>query len=240
MLTLSHAIAVTDFNKYPYPCLGRFAFLELSISLSPKYPEILQRIKNGDKYLDIGCCVGQDIRKLASDGAPSENMYGSDLQQEFMDIGYDLFLDKSTLKSTFIAADILNPESGLKQLEGQIDIIHAASFFHLFDWDESVTAMKQAVRLLKAKPGSMLVGRQIGNAEAGARAGSRTNKQRYRHNQESFEKMWKQVGEETGTNWNVDARLSSEDLFKLGLAAGVKADFIPPDTRWLSFTVTRV
>lgn len=32
-----------------------------------QYPEVLERIKNGDQYLDIGCCVGQDIRKLVSD-----------------------------------------------------------------------------------------------------------------------------------------------------------------------------
>src|SRR5207253_3242808 len=102
-----------------------------------------RRVKDGQKLLDVGCCVGQDLRKLVYDGAPAENTFGSDREQSFMDIGYELFLDKSTSKITFIAADILNPDSDLKQLNGQIDIIHAASFLHLFDWDECVQACRQ-------------------------------------------------------------------------------------------------
>ena len=37
-------------------------FLELGVTESPQYSEVLQRIKDGDNYLDIGCCVGQFIR----------------------------------------------------------------------------------------------------------------------------------------------------------------------------------
>lgn len=30
------------------------------------YPEILQRVKDGQKLLDLGCCFGQDERRLVS------------------------------------------------------------------------------------------------------------------------------------------------------------------------------
>jgi hypothetical protein len=72
--------------QFPYPCLGHWGFLNLSIGTSNAYQEILDRVKNGEQYLDLGCCVGQDIRKLVSDGAPSENTYGSDLKASFWDI----------------------------------------------------------------------------------------------------------------------------------------------------------
>ncbi|KAF2269864.1 hypothetical protein CC78DRAFT_453044 [Lojkania enalia] len=227
------------FEVYPYPCLGAFSFLDLSISMSPCYSEILERVKSGDIYLDLGCCVGQDIRKLVYDGAPSENTYGSDLSKEFMDIGYELFLDKPTLKTTFIAADALNPDSDLKQLNGKIDIINTASFFHLFEWDDQVKVAKMVVNLLKPKPGGMLVGRQIGNVDPGHVPSSNSEKQRFRQNPESWAKLWKQVGDETGTSWEVHAKLDDEDLVKKAEQAGLKVNFIPPGSRWLGFTVRR-
>ncbi|KAF2452123.1 hypothetical protein P171DRAFT_426510 [Karstenula rhodostoma CBS 690.94] len=225
---------------FPYPCLARWAFLELSVSLSRQYPEVLERVKNGDKYLDLGCCVGQDIRKLVFDGAPSENTYGSDLEKNFMDIGYDLFLDKSTLKTTFIAADIFDEDSDLKQIAGEIDIIHAASFLHLFDEEGQHKACENIVKLLKSKPGSLFIGRQIGNFECGVHVGSLdSSKNRYRHNPASFEQMWKSVGEKTGTKWKVEARLEDQDLHAIAEKMGLESATIPPGSKWLSFAVRR-
>jgi hypothetical protein len=51
-------------NKFPYPCIGLFRFLDFSIRKSPVYDEVLQRVKNGQKFLDMGCCFAQDIRAL--------------------------------------------------------------------------------------------------------------------------------------------------------------------------------
>lgn len=226
---------------FPYPCLARFAFLELSVSLSKDYPEVLERVKKGEKYLDIGCCVGQDIRKLVFDGAPSENMYGSDLEKNFMDIGYELFLDKTTLKTTFIPADVFDEESGLKQIEGEINIVHGASFLHLFDEEGQQKACKRIVKILKSEPGSLFIGRQIGNVDSGVAVGTlQKSKQRFRHNPESFKDLWRKVGEETSTKWEVHASLEDQDLQKLAAKMGIEAAFLPSGSRWLSFGVRRV
>lgn len=182
--------------------------------------------------------MGQDIRRIVYDGAPSENTYGSDLQKDFMAIGYDLFLDKDTLKTTFIAGDVFDAESDLKQLDGQIDVVHAASFFHLFDWDEQIQVAKRVVTLMQPKSGSLVVGRQVGNEVSGHHAGRfDSKKRRYRHNGESFKKMWDEVGEATGTRWGVDARLEEEDLSK---KHGTEFESIPSGTRWLNFSVRRL
>jgi hypothetical protein len=36
----------------------------MSIAQSPLYPEILDRLKSGEKLLDVGCAVGQELRQL--------------------------------------------------------------------------------------------------------------------------------------------------------------------------------
>lgn len=177
---------------------------------------------------------------MVFDGAPSENTYGSDLEKNFMEIGYDLFLDKSTLKTTFIAADIFDEDSDLKQIAGGIDIIHAASFLHLFDEEGQYKACENIVKLLKNKPGSLFIGRQIGNLEAGVHVGSiDSSKKRYRHNPRSFEQMWKSVGEKTGTKWKVEARLGDQDLHAMVEKIGLESGTIPPGSKWLSFAVRR-
>jgi hypothetical protein len=51
------------------------------------YQQVLERVKNGENFLDLGCCLGQEIRKLVFDGAPSVNTYGSDLHGEFISVG---------------------------------------------------------------------------------------------------------------------------------------------------------
>jgi hypothetical protein len=158
-----------------------------------------------------------------------------------MDIGYELFLDKSTLKTTFIPADIFDPESGLKNIEGDIDIIHAASFLHLFDEEGQYKACKRIVEILKSKPGSLFIGRQIGNKESGVYVGSiDPSKKRYRQNPESFQEMWKKVGEETGTKWEVEAYLEDTDLHALAEKMGLDSAFVPPGSKWLSFSVRKV
>ncbi len=78
------------------------------------------------------------LRKLVADGVPTEHLYGCDLRPEFFELGYKLFRDKDTLKSKFIAADIFDPSSALSSLYGNIDIIYAGSFLHLFGYAEQV------------------------------------------------------------------------------------------------------
>jgi hypothetical protein len=151
-----------------------------------------------------------------------------------------LFCDKPTLKTTFIEADILDADSNLHKLDGQISIVNAASFFHLFGWDGQVAVAKAVVQLLKPSPGSLLVGRQGGRVEAGEfnnQMGS--DKSLYWHNPESFAKLWKQVGEETGTEWEAKSYFD-ESVDMRRKARGGLSQFIPLDAKMLKFVIRRV
>ncbi|KAH7068255.1 hypothetical protein BKA63DRAFT_423186 [Paraphoma chrysanthemicola] len=231
-----HKVRDDAFQISPYPCLGNWGFLNLNIADSPVYSEVLERVKNGEQYLDIGCCMGQDVRKLISDGAPPENVFASDVKKEFWDIGQDLFLDKDSLNVKFISADALDFDSDLKELDGKLNLVLAHSFFHLFSWDDQIKAAKRVVQLLKPEPGVMVFGRQGAKPDAGSFAKINKVHTAYWHNVESWEKLWKQVGEETGTQWDVKSSLGEEDLSnRLRMSS-----LVPSGTRYMTFTIRRI
>lgn len=87
-------------------------------------------------------------------------------------------------------------------VDAKIDIIYAASFLHLFTWAEQLTAAKRMVRMLKPKPGVLLLGRQVGTLKPGESEGVGGRKM-YRHDGGSFKKLWAEVGRATGTEWRV-------------------------------------
>lgn len=155
-------------------------------------------------------------------------------------MGYKLFRDESTLKTRFVAADVFDPESNLKQLDGQMSIIYASAFLHLFDSDNCVKAVHRIVKLFRDEPGCLFIGGHLGRLEAGPLEGSKSGTTKYRHNVHSFTEMWTRVGEETGTKWEVDAFLHEEDLYATAEKRGIKAGFLPPGSRWLNFSVRRV
>lgn len=193
-------------------------------------------------YLDLGCAFGQDIRLLVADGVASEQCYGSDLRLDFLELGYDLFCDRETLKTKFIEGDVFNADSELRDLEGEVDIIDASSFFHLFSWDQQKLVARRVVKLLRPRRDSLLVGRQVGSTLPGEYVRRDGNGTRYRHNIESWRRMWTEVGEETGVQVKVDGRMSEmPDAIKTALG-GSKEDWRPEDERGMrmEFSVRRV
>jgi hypothetical protein len=155
---------------------------------------------------------------------------------KFMDVGYDLFLDKDTLKTKFYPCDIFDSEADIKELNHSINIVHASSFFHLFDWTHQVLAAKRIVEILKKEPDVLIVGRQLGAGASGEIESRVDNKTRFWHNAESFKKLWKQVGDETGSKWDVDVTSIEYPIPKIRL---IQTDDTPNDTQVLAFTIRR-
>ena len=222
-------------DVFPYPCIGQFLFLNLTINLSPYYPTLLTRLRDQNQtLLDLGCCFAQDVRKLVADGAPSENIYGADLYGEFMELGYELFRDRKTLKSTFFPTDILNDRDLLlRGLDGEMDIVYLGLFLHHFDFETCVKVCVRVTKLLKPKPGSLVMGVQVGSLVGDTKGiPIPSGGILWRHDVQSFERVWKEVGEITGTRWDVRGRLER--------AKGFGEKWQIEGTRRLGFEVLRL
>ncbi|THW82945.1 hypothetical protein D6D17_09355 [Aureobasidium pullulans] len=169
------------------------------------------------------------------DGVPGSVLIGSDLHQGFLDLGYDLFKDKDKLNSKFIAADVFESQSALTPLAGKIDILHTSSFFHLFGYEGQKKVARRVVQLLKPQKDSLLVGRQVGNVRAHEEESSASGSgNMFLQNVESWKQMWEEIGEETGTQWDVNATLEDWPL------VGNKVSWHKEGTKRIFFSVRRL
>lgn len=104
---------------YPYACVGRFRFVSLEFASDAYYQLALFRLLQAQAdsndggemtmLLDVGCCVGQVLRKLAFDGVEPARLFGTDVEPRFLDIGYDLFRDRDRFEGRFVIGDLLRP-----------------------------------------------------------------------------------------------------------------------------------
>ncbi|KAF9630887.1 putative methyltransferase domain-containing protein [Lasiodiplodia theobromae] len=242
----AHVKEVRDkaWEIHPYPCIGTFRFLDLSMYKEPYYEEVLSRVKNGEKLLDLGCCFGQELRKLAYDGAPPSSLYGSDLRPEFLTLGHTLFLDEAKLPASphFIAADVFDDASPLQQqLAGSVSVVQAQAFFHLFPRADQLRAAERVVALLKPEPGVVVVGSQIGSPKPGVSESWTHGKkaERFVHDPTTWRELWDEVGQRTGTKWEVvEARLKKVE--KKDVSPELLKRVGPDGVHWLSFWVKRV
>lgn len=201
-----HILTVRNgaYKAHPYPCLGRFRFLELDLSNHPLYESYVlpaMRKLGGPIFLDLGTCLGQDIRKLIYDGVDPSQLYGSDILYDFINSGYELFQDETKMpREQFLCpADVFDKSESnpLRQLYDKVDILHATAVFHLFDQDQQLDVARQCLRLLKKGSGtrSLILGGQVGNVNA-SETMRRDGRKRYRHSEDSWRQLWDQVREE--------------------------------------------
>ncbi|KAI1134236.1 hypothetical protein F5Y05DRAFT_240620 [Hypoxylon sp. FL0543] len=204
-----HQIRDRLWDIYPYVCIGHFRFLSLKFTSDARYQVALQRLlapNSKTTFLDVGCCVGQVLRQLAFDGVDSSRLYGTDLEPRFLEAGYDLFKDRDRFKATFVAGDMLNQgsEDGLDVFDDKMSIIHATSFFHLFNWEDQIRAARRMVRFLNPDdPDVMIFGRQVGTTTPGDRQGARGSR-RFLHDATSWQELWDEVGKLTETTWRTE------------------------------------
>ncbi|KAL2075804.1 hypothetical protein VTL71DRAFT_747 [Oculimacula yallundae] len=220
---IDHILAVRTkaWEIHPRPYIGQLRFLDLTLSASPSYPKILNLLNNDSdaKLLDLGCCFGQDIRKLIHDG-----------------LGFDCFLDRGKIGATFLIANIFDLESPLKALEGKMSVVSTGLFLHQFNIDEQRVACERIVALLKPEKGALVVGQQVGSLTLSDVA-FRGGKSVTRHCEETFRELWEEVGEKTGSRWTVSAKLDEGLGWNIGEGTGAWDD---PDTRRLCFEVKRL
>jgi hypothetical protein len=218
-----------------YPCTGFGVWLVPYITTSLAYQTIIERLRHGEVLLDIGCFIGNELRELVYGGAPSDNMYALDVISHW-EIGYEMYRDKSTFKAQFIEGDFLKAQDvpQLKPLEGKVDVFITCAILHLWTYETQVEFLKTVVGF--SKPQSMIVGWNLASQKPYDLSFSPGRSMRL-HDKESFTQLWKEIGEQTGTEWEVEPRfLQCEDI-----------GWDPRDNIWknqdvlfMDFVVTRV
>lgn len=162
-------LALQGDAKRPYVCVLRGAFLVPRISDHPCYAQVVA--KEGlerRRILDIGCCMGTDLRQLLVDGARKELTSGIDYSSDFIRLGFELFGDRDTMQGVFHRVDLLEnltkdmlggaePTGWLAEHAGAFDVAHCGAVLHTFESKEEVREVLRRALLLLT-PGGMLFG----------------------------------------------------------------------------------
>ena len=170
--------------------------------------------------------MGQDLRKLVFDGAPSEKLYASDVFPQYESLSYELWRDRDSFPHHFLADDILADNEAFTKGAlmstlgpGQTDMIAINMFLHLFDYENQLRVATRILRLLSHRPGSLILGSQAGvrppmeqplkppfdKTENGE---TRTI---YRHSPDSFAELWRRAGAFAGVPVRVWADFQRAD-----------------------------
>ncbi|KAI2617654.1 hypothetical protein GGS26DRAFT_396922 [Hypomontagnella submonticulosa] len=209
---IEHVVKLRNeaYALFPYPCIGVFRFIESDIAAHPAYQDhVLAPLRQPcapstrePLFLDLGTCFGHDVRKLIFDGAVPDRLWASDIEPEFIELGFKLFNDAKKLPNDHFLCpgDLLSgsTDDRLRVLDDRVTILHMTSVFHLFSLENQKEAANRCLRLLRKDTGSpvLLVGAQVGNIEPGPYSG-RTSSHEYNlgygHNEQSWRDMWQEI-----------------------------------------------
>ncbi|KAI1179385.1 hypothetical protein F4777DRAFT_534040 [Nemania sp. FL0916] len=201
------------YAEFPYPCMGSFRFLDLDLARHEAYQEhVLAPLaqpavpgKIEPLFLDCGCCLGQDLRKLVVDGAAPSRLWASDIKARFIELGFELFRDGHKLpRDHFLCpgnlladadSDAAAAEDRLSVLNDRVTILSISAVFHLFDLDDHRRIADRCLRLLRKDTGApvLIVGAHGGLKVPARLPRARQNSYRYLHNGESWEALWREV-----------------------------------------------
>lgn len=242
MLSVSLSLLIVaqrarGFAANPYPCIGNYRFLNLTLLTHPLYDSIVLKLKSDSSatYVDLGCCFGQDLRQLVLDGVPSSQLIGLDIESPLIDLGYELFLDHGTLDSKFVVVDIFKGAQSAPWTElvaRGADVVHCSAFFHLFPLPQQIDAAKIIAKVVKK--GGIIVGRQSGSVKPTEVPAVKAGTTSFRHDISTLTEMWENVGVETGTKWKVEGSLD-----EVGLQTRIKNAVEDENSRRVLFTITR-
>ena len=211
-------------------------WLRSTLSHSPAYESILSSLKAGGQYLDVGCFIGQDMRRLVYDGGPSDRLYGVDIVNFWDPIGFDMFRDRDKFRGKFIESSFLAEDNlELGALEGQVDVIFIAQVLHQWTRGDQVKAVERLCTF--SKPGTILAGNQVGNIQAQEVAGpGGANVPLWRHDVKSWKDLWAEACKSTGMEWEVEAWLRSWE--EMGWDPAIEK-FMTAGDGFLEFVCTR-
>jgi SAM-dependent methyltransferase len=220
----------------------------LKTTLAPGVPQ--------PTFLDLGTCVGQDLRKLAHDGVPISTLYGSDLFPAFEKVGHALFRDADRFgPSRFICGDVFSdePNDPLFATRGTWSVINIIMFLHLFSMEDQEHVCGSLLgKFLRPRAGAVVMGAQTGTIKSGnmelktPMCEPGEHKVVFRHSRETLMEMWERVAKRIGVKVKVWLEYDQDEIRER--EKGTKEDkdwekknrfFVGDDERRILFWVER-
>ena len=155
-------------NLHIYRCIQSLAFLTPKIQMLRYYSEIIQ--SNG-KIIDIGCGLGQEVRKLITDGVSPEDITVVDLHDGYWDYGKILFMDSNAMQNQVrtVFGDLSKNSSdggiNLLDLIDQYQYALALAVLHCLSQDEVSVFLHNTFNILKSGSNAKLIGWTVGNSD---------------------------------------------------------------------------
>ncbi len=172
-------------DVHQYRCIASFRFLTPRILNNPFYPDVKNNWNN-KTIVDIGCGFGTDLRRMHFDGASQNSLSGLDIEDTFINLGYELFNDRNTNKMTFLTGNIVDSNIiDLLNLEQKFDIIYSSAVIHLLDKEEISELLTNLYKILKK--GGVFFGQTTGLSEPHLILDS-SSKPRFLHSKDSLQK----------------------------------------------------
>jgi len=175
---------------------------------------IIKQQHTSRRLLDVGTCVGQDLRMLQHAGVPSSTLYGTDIFAGFEHVGHSFFRDRDSFADRFFVADVFDDSdaSPLNLTAGMWDVVSATMFLHQFDLVAQKRIAARLLRLLRPCKGSMLIGNNTGELVASSiplrapfcKEGEK--KELFRQSRESMREMWEETVREYNTAASQDVK----------------------------------
>lgn len=172
---------------------------------------------------------------------------------EFWDAGHELFRSTpSSFPVPFLGGDAFDPSflsadlpiatvpppgpapelsQGVKtltELGGRLALVHASSFFHLFDEAHQARLARLLGGLMSPTPGSTILGSHVSMVQKGLRPSYSHGRQMFCHNPESWRELWEGVF----GKGHVEVKAELKNHKMKGLAEG--------STKIMEWSVTRV
>jgi hypothetical protein len=230
----------------PYKCVQEQKYLTPRMASHFFYEALIKRLALTPKpFVDLGCCMGTDLRKLYLDlraintEFPKEQLFGADLEPTFVSLGYELFQDEASMRGQFFSVDLLEKIPDREEALpapivsiGTFDYAYAGSVLHLFGESDIVLFCQRVSQILNKN--GMFVGRHVGRGDAPGlvertRPPADTNGQlRFLHTAASFAALLQRLG-----FVDVDVRMVLSDMPGVGVSGNTAA--APLDARQHGF-----
>ena len=96
------------------------------------------------------------------------------------------------------------------------------------------------VQFSRPKSGTVIVGRHVGSTKPGVYPSVEPGSTAYRHDVESFQELWDEIGKESGTRWSVEGTTMDEVGLQGFGDPKKRPHWWEPNMRRMLFTVRRL